>query len=56
MDDGVAQLAEVIAADLATWETPPFVELAIYGTSDARTIAAEVDCYMVHGWLRCLRL
>jgi hypothetical protein len=41
MDDGIAQLAEMIAADLATWETP-HVELAIYGTSDARVIAAEV--------------
>ncbi|HEX8952818.1 MAG TPA: hypothetical protein VF945_13275, partial [Polyangia bacterium] len=45
MDDGVAQLAEVIAADLATWETPPYVELAIYGTSDARAIAGEVDAF-----------
>src|SRR4051812_18087496 len=43
MDDGIAQLAQVIAADLATWETPPYVELAIYGTSDARVIAAELD-------------
>jgi phosphotransferase family enzyme len=43
MQPGVAQLAEVIAADLSTWSTPPHVELAIYGTSDARAIAAEVD-------------
>ena len=42
MDDGIAQLAEVIAADLATWTTPPFVELAIYGTADARAIADEL--------------
>jgi hypothetical protein len=45
MDDGIAQLAGVIAADLATWETPPYVELAIYGSSDARAIAAEVDAF-----------
>ena len=45
MDDGVTQLAEVIAADLATWETPPYVELAIYGTGDARAIAEELDAF-----------
>src|SRR5262249_2900069 len=38
MEPGVAQLAEVIAADLATWSTPPHVELAIYGTGEARAI------------------
>jgi hypothetical protein len=43
MDQGVAQLAEVIAKDLATWKTPPYVELAIYGSDDARAIAAEID-------------
>jgi hypothetical protein len=45
MDDGVAQLAEVIATDLATWDTPPWVELAIYGTGDARAIAQELDAF-----------
>ena len=43
MDPGVAQLAEVIAANLRTWDTPPHVELAIYGTADAAAIAAEID-------------
>ena len=43
MDQGVAQLAEVIAADLASWTTPPYVELAIYGSADARAIAGEID-------------
>jgi len=32
----------VIAEHLATWDTP-FVELAIYGTSDAAVIAAQLD-------------
>jgi hypothetical protein len=45
MDPGVAQLAEVIAAHLAAWDTPPYVELAIYGTSDARAIASELDVF-----------
>ena len=45
MDDGIAQLAAVIAADLATWTTPPWVELAIYGTGDARAIAEELDAF-----------
>ncbi len=45
MDDGIAQLAQVIAADLRTWQTPPYVELAIYGTGDADAIAAEIDAF-----------
>jgi len=44
MDDGVAQLAAVIAADLATWDTP-WVELAIYETGDGRAIAEEIDAF-----------
>lgn len=45
MNEGVAQLAEVIAADLATWDTPPYVELAIYGSDEAAAIAREVDAF-----------
>lgn len=45
MEQGIAQLAEVIAAHLATWSTPPHVELAIYGSGDARAIAAEIDAF-----------
>jgi hypothetical protein len=45
MDPGVAQLAEVIAAVWATWDEPPSVEPAIYGTADALAIAGEVDAF-----------
>ncbi len=45
MDDGVAQLAEVIAADLSTWTTPPYVELAVYGSAEPRAIAGEIDAF-----------
>ena len=45
MDDGLAQLAETIATHLSTWDTPPYVELAIYGTGNARVVAGEVDAF-----------
>jgi hypothetical protein len=45
MDPGALQLAELIAADLATWDTPPYVELAVYGTDDARVIAVAIDTF-----------
>jgi hypothetical protein len=40
MDDGVAQLAEVIAAHLREWSA---VDAAIFGSDDARAIAVEID-------------
>lgn len=45
MDVGVTQLAETIAEQLRTWDTPPHVELAVYGTGDARAIAGEVAAF-----------
>ncbi len=41
MDDGVAQLAEVIAAHLAECEVSP--DLEVFGTRDAAAIAVEID-------------
>jgi hypothetical protein len=42
MDDGLTQLARVIDAHLREWDSA-HVELAVYGSDDARAIAAEVD-------------
>jgi hypothetical protein len=44
MDGGVAQLAALIATDMMSWgDAPPHVELAVYGTDDARAIAEALD-------------
>jgi len=48
MSPGIASLTDTIAAHLAEWEQP-FVELAIHGTADARSIAAAIDRF-------CLRV
>jgi hypothetical protein len=42
--DGVAHLTSVINAHLREWDpSPPFVELAIFGTHDAKAIAHRID-------------
>jgi hypothetical protein len=46
MKDGVDHLASVIAAHLREWEpSPPFVELAVYGTDTATTIAETLNSF-----------
>jgi hypothetical protein len=45
-DDRLAQPAQVIAEHIATWApSPAFVELAIFETEDALTIARAVDAF-----------
>jgi hypothetical protein len=47
--DGVAHLASVIAAHLREWDpSPPFVELAVFGTHDANEIADLIDSFCSH--------
>jgi len=46
MKDGVDHLASVIAAHLREWEpSPPFVELAVFGTDDAAAIAGTLNSF-----------
>lgn len=46
MKDGVDHLASVIAAHLREWEpSPPFVELAAFGTDNAATIAEILSSF-----------
>jgi len=43
---GIAHLTSVIAAHLREWEpSPPFVELAIFETSDPQRIAQKLDAF-----------
>ena len=45
MLSAVDQLATVIAAHLREWGGAPHVELTLFGTADARTIAAEIAAF-----------
>jgi Phosphotransferase enzyme family len=46
MEKGVVHLASKIAAHLREWDSsPPFVELAIYASGDADTIARTIDAF-----------
>jgi hypothetical protein len=45
MSDGIERLAAVIAAHLREWDGTPHVDLAIFGTDDARTIAGAIDAF-----------
>ena len=48
MDDGIAHLGSTIAAHLREWDTAPaFVELAVFGTDDAASIARAIDAFCV---------
>jgi len=43
---GIAHLISEIAAHLREWEpSPPFVELAIFETSDPQRIAQKLDAF-----------
>jgi hypothetical protein len=47
--DGVAHLASVIAAHLREWDpSPPFVELAVFGTHKTNAIADMIDTFCSH--------
>jgi hypothetical protein len=44
MDEGLAQLAEVVAAHLREWgDAPAHVELAVFGSDEPRAIAETID-------------
>lgn len=46
MDDGVSHLASIITAHLQEWEpSPPFVELAIFDSGNALSIARAIDAF-----------
>ena len=46
MEHGIRHLASIIAAHLREWNAaPPFVELAIFETSDALPIARAIDAF-----------
>jgi hypothetical protein len=49
MKAGVDHLASVIAAHLREWEpSPPFVELAVFRTDNAATIAETLNSFCLH--------
>jgi hypothetical protein len=49
MKHGIDHLASTIAAHLREWDPfPPFVELAVFGTDKASTIAETLDSYCLH--------
>jgi len=46
MEQGLSQLASIIATHLREWEpSPPFVELAIFDSGDAVLIARAIDAF-----------
>jgi hypothetical protein len=46
--DSIAHLASMIAAHLREWDTTPaFVELAVFGTDEATSIARTIDAFCV---------
>ena len=46
MEDGISHLGSIIAAHLCEWNnSPPFVELAVFGTDDAMAIAGTIDAF-----------